>query len=478
MKTISLISGLTALVLGSTATGKTIPNHAVANLVLGQANFVTNALPLPSASSLDEPSAIVIDPVTRKVFVADRDNDRVLRYASAESLANGASAEVVFGQPRFSESDPAVAPNIERGMNQPNGLFLDRKGRLWVADSGNNRVLMFESASFQSIQPFPDRVFGQLDFTENLAATPPTARSMRSPRGVWVDANDRLWVVDASNNRILRFDAISTKPDGAAANGVLGQTLFTTNLSNVGPSSLSSPRSVAVSQTGALFVADRGNSRVLRFDNAATKAPGANADAVLGQVNFNTDTESISATEMNSPNGVAITPDDALWVTDEDNNRIIRFDNASTAFSGAAASGVVGQPDFTTKLRNLTDRGLNDPELNSFVDADGSLWVPDNSNNRVLRFPADETIPLLSVATIVPKTTKKKSLTINGSASDQFGVSLVQFRVGKGPLQNATGTTGWAIKAPLKKGINKITIIATDSVGNVSANKIIKIKRK
>ncbi len=466
---------LTSLALATYSFGKTIPNHAIADLVLGQPDFVTDSFPGTSAASLSTSTSVVIDPVTRKVFVGDEDGDRVLRYASADALANGASAEAVFGQARFS-TEGSNDPNAELGMADPDGLFFDRKGRLWVADQANNRVLMFEAASFRGTQPFPDVVLGQPDFFDTSSGL--TISKMNSPRGVWVDASDRLWVADDDNNRILRFDAVSTKDTGGNADGVLGQALFTTNASSNSASGLSSPTGVAISSTGALFVSDQGNNRVVRYNNAAGKAPGANADAVLGQAGFGTTTPGITATTMDFPSGVTITPDDALWVTDADNNRIIRFDAATTILSGAAANGVVGQPNFTTNIFGLTDRGLGNPAFSCFVDARGALWVPDQDNNRVLRFPADETKPLLVVTTTVPKNTKKKKITIDGTASDQFGVALVQFQVGTGPLQPAVGTTTWQIKPALKKGKNVITVFATDTVGNVSVSQVIRIKRK
>ncbi|NJR41821.1 MAG: hypothetical protein HC767_03330 [Akkermansiaceae bacterium] len=72
----------------------------------------------------------------------------------------------------------------------------------------------------------------------------------------------------------------------------------------------------------------------------------------------------------------------------------------------------------------------------------------------------------------------KEKITFSGTASDAFGIQSVQYRIGKGPLKTATGTTSWTLKAKLKKGKNTITIFATDVDGIVSANRVIKITRK
>lgn len=476
MKKPRLLPSLAVLILASHAAGKTIPNNAAADLVLGQPGFTTSTALPTGSGSLDSPSGVIVDPVSRKVFVTDRENQRILRYPSADALTNGAPAEAVFGQPRFSSSNQD-SPTTELGVDDPGGLFLDRLGRLWVADTDNNRVLMYEAAVFRAGQPLADKVFGQANFTTTTPGL--GSNQMHLPTGVWVDASDTLWVADRINNRVLRFDTVSDNlATNSSADRVLGQPSFVTNAPAAGAAGLSSPQSVSVSATGKLFVADTANNRVLRYDNAASLGNGAAASGVLGQLDFVGTTPGLSATQMSGPTGAFITADDSLWVSENNNNRLVRFDGASTKANGAAASGLLGQLNFTTNVSATTDRGLNGGNYGQpFVDGSGALWFAEYDNSRVLRFPADETAPLLTLTTVVPKTTKAKKLNLVGTASDANGVVLVQFKVNAGPLQTATGTTAWQLMAPLKKGKNTITVFATDSVGNLSLNKVIKIKR-
>ena len=117
------------------------------------------------------------------------------------------------------------------------------------------------------------------------------------------------------------------------------------------------------------------------------------------------------------------------------------------------------------------------PGNRPFVDAGGSLWVADIANQRVLRFSPDATPPLLAV-TAPAKVTKKSKLVIKGTASDAYGISKVEYRIGNGPLKLATGTTAWSFTANLKKGMNTITVTATDVDGIKSLSKVVKITRK
>lgn len=468
---ISLV--LTSAIFTTLSPGRTIPDHANANLVLGQTDF-NGSQPGVNALSLDSPLGIALDPTTGKVFVADSSNHRILRYASTATLASGAAAEAVLGQNGFTNAP--VPATTSQGMDRPGALFVDHLGRLWVADRNNARVLRFSSASTLASNAAADRVYGQQDFTSNQFAV--TASGMINPTSVWVDAADRLWVADEAACRVLRFDNISSKQNGAAADGVLGQTNMTTGSQGSGATGLERPMSIVISATGALFVACERGNRVVRFDGAAGLSDGAPASAVFGQADFTGDSSGLAATALNNPSGLAIAKDDSLWVCDQYNHRILRFDKASTRASGAAADGVVGQPDFITGDNGLSEQFLSAPQGGMAVDPAGNLWITDRGNNRALRFPAVASRPTLTVTSRIPRTIRSRTITIRGTASDPNGISGVGYRAGKGPLKEADGATRWNLTQNLKMGENQIIISAEDPWGDLSKQKIVRITRK
>jgi hypothetical protein len=114
--------------------------------------------------------------------------------------------------------------------------------------------------------------------------------------------------------------------------------------------------------------------------------------------------------------------------------------------------------------------------------------VSDTANNRVLRFTpppsvivppvVDRTVPLLVLSSKIPKLVTKAQLILKGTASDASGIKSVQYRLGTAAFKTATGTTAWQIKLPLKKGKNALALRATDTTGNVSVSRILKITRK
>ena len=352
-----------------------------ARLVLGQPNF-TSSTSGTLRTRMDAPSAVAVDRHTHKVFVADSGNNRVLRFRSLYALRNGAAAEAVFGQPDYVSSSAATT---QSGMYLPWGVFVDAGGRLWVADQGNNRVLRFDHASRKPSGANADGVLGQSGFNSSGHAT--TQEGMYIPDGVFVDGGGRLWVLEYANNRVLRFDHAASLPNGAPANGVLGQLDFTHGLGAVSQSGLNQPYNLTVDAHGRLWVADFGSSRVVRFDHAASLPNGANASAVLGQPDFTSFAGTAARNGMNFPEGVTVDNSTGrLYVADGNNNRILVFNSAARLANGANASFVLGQPGFASNGSGATARTLNIPSGVFFDPVANVLFVSEYNNSRVLMY--------------------------------------------------------------------------------------------
>lgn len=303
-------------------------------------------------------------------------------------LINNMPASGVLGQLDFISG---ASGTTSSKLNAPSGVAVDPKtGKLFVVDRYNNRVLRWSSSDKMIDGSEAEAVFGQLDF--NTFTSGLSASKFNDPLRVFVDSLGNLWVSDYSNNRILRFDNASSKPTGSPADLVLGQTGFTSNTSGTTPNKMKGPVGIFVDGNDRLWITDRLNNRVLRFDNASTLTNGANADGVLGQNDFITGTSGLLATKMNLPMGVYLDSQDHLWVCEDGNNRVLRFDNASLKVNGAAADGVLGQPDFTTNTQRQTRDGVSNIR-SVFGDEAGRLYIVDESNHRVLIFNHASSLP-------------------------------------------------------------------------------------
>jgi hypothetical protein len=362
-------------------------NNQAANVVIGQSDFNTNSSGT-SSTKLTHGTAASVDLATGKLFISDRLNHRILRFSSTDAAINGAAAEAVLGQADFNSGAANRGGSVAANtLNGPNDLVVDSFGRLWVADYLNNRVLRFDNASSIASGANADAVLGQTDFTTSSSDT--TQNKFNKPTGIHIDPSGTLWVAEMSNHRILRFDNAASKTNGANADGVLGQVDFTSNTTGTTQNTMNGSFDVFGDHDDHIYVLDLNNNRVLRFDNASLKSNGANADAVLGQTDFVSSSNGTTQRNFNSPLAGTVDPFNNLYISDMSNNRVMIFNNPLIKANGAPADYVLGQPNFMESTANnggVSGRSLSEPHWLFFDNINKYLWLPDGTNYRVLRY--------------------------------------------------------------------------------------------
>lgn len=357
--------------------------------VMGQPTFTTSN-PIADASGLNRPNQVVIDPVSGKIFVADAFSNRVLRYPSIAAYTDGANAEAVFGQSSMTNASN-LSPSAT-SLNGPSGIALDDNGNLWIADGGNNRVVRLSNAVNALTGSTFDMVLGQTGFT---GSNPGTGLAGLSLPWSLIYKNNALWVSDYGNNRILKFENPSILSSGAPASMYLG-----TGIAGLADNALNGPGQIFVDIEGSLWVADANNNRVLKFSNANTLATSAPADLVIGQSGFLNSSVGLSKSALNFPWGVYVDEGGRLYIADSGNDRVLIYNKTSLTGNGPLADHVIGQIDFDSKTTTLTQDKVSSP-LFLTVEND-LLFVSDFSNNRVMIFKPSMPLPvnLLSFSAI------------------------------------------------------------------------------
>jgi uncharacterized protein (TIGR03437 family) len=340
------------------------------------------------------------------VFVVDTWAHRILRFPAfdlwpAEGTQFSPTAQAIIGQDAAQQTEP----RINRGLPEPTNATLfapvhavAAAGETFVVDAGNNRVIvMGDLTSGPLLSAGPPytarRVLGQLSF-EYRSANLIEGREFNSVTGVAIDSVSnppRLYVADTNNNRILGFaDARRVRP-GDRADIVIGQPDFYRSLLNYpfnsvdsrDDASLAIPVGLAVDPDGNLWVADRGNGRVLRFPSPFNQRNIIKADIVLGQSSMTTRVTDPTSRTMSGPWGLAFSSGGLLFVSDVDHNRVLMFEPPFV--DGKAATRVFGQPDFSSIGGGTADNRFNGVRGIS-IDSDDRLYVCDNGNNRVSLF--------------------------------------------------------------------------------------------
>ena len=132
--------------------------------------------------TLKDPEGLFYDSKDR-LLVADTGNNRVLIFAPDLSLV-GTIGEEGQGDGQF---------------RQPVDVAVDSRGRIIVADAGNNRIEIFD-ASGRFLSTFGSAV------TEGDPSVPPANGQFRRPSNVTVDDRDNIIVTDRFNGRLQVFD--------------------------------------------------------------------------------------------------------------------------------------------------------------------------------------------------------------------------------------------------------------------------------
>ncbi|MFQ5502974.1 MAG: NHL repeat-containing protein, partial [Phycisphaerae bacterium] len=289
------------------------------------------------------------------------------------SDATPTTADLVIGQPDFVSN----AENLGQGGNGPGvalpdslqfpGRVLVRGPDVYVADSGNSRVLHYTAPTAN--KPFADQVFGQFDdFTRRAKNNDgtgqngccPSADNLFNPIGIALDVDDRLYIADWNNHRILRLESPLTSD--TTADAVFGQPDFVSNtIDNGGPANgLQLPIDLAFDGAGNLYVADSGNHRVLLFQDPLLDAT---ADAVFGQLDtLSTDSPNhglgffmTDADGLFGPTGVGLDNSGNLVVVDTNNQRVLRFDMPIAMLGDLNCDGSFDTQDIDAFSLALTD---------------------------------------------------------------------------------------------------------------------------
>ena len=244
-----------------------------------------------------------------------------LNCPATAPVQSGQAADLELGQPGFTSGGANNPFRSGSSFSVTWGLFADGT-RLWVGDSGNSRVLQWNSFPGVNGQSASIAI-GQADL---INATSGTTQDRLASGGFIAKAGTKLVVSDGLNNRVLIWNSIPTTT-GQPADLVLGQTGFTTKVTGNSASSMYSPQGVWTDGTH-LIVVDRFNNRVLIW-NTIPRSNFAPADLVIGQKDFTTFVEPdltktrVEAKQDNMLTPVSVTSDGTrMVVSDLGHNRV------------------------------------------------------------------------------------------------------------------------------------------------------------
>ncbi|NBC05954.1 MAG: hypothetical protein GVY26_02035 [Bacteroidetes bacterium] len=300
------------------------------DLVLGQTakqHTDRNAGGKVNAATLMYPSGLWSD--GNRLVVCDAWNHRVLIW-NHWPTADGQPADTVLGQPDFNHHEPNVkgvgtTPSA-RSLYWPYGVDY-AGGKLFVADTGNRRVLVFDEFPTENFTA-ADQLIGKKDFADrDYDHTQPIW-----PYSVKVGPNGEIAITDTQYYRVLLFDSLASATAPDASPTLIGQPAIDANGQNqfrwFPEANTLNWCYDTVFHQGGIYVADTGNSRVLRFDSLPQQN-NQPADALLGQGTFNLGIENRNSIKA-SPNSLywpfhLAIDNGILAIADTGNHRVVLY---------------------------------------------------------------------------------------------------------------------------------------------------------
>ncbi len=337
---------------------------------------------------MNTPSGVATDGT--RMFVVDKSNHRVLIYNTVPT-SDQAAADIVVGQPGFFSFDSnhgSLTVNNElirtaSGLSSPESVLVTG-GKLLVSDTGNHRILIWNTIPTSHFAA-ADVVLGQADFTtalSNRGSTngTPGANTLSFPTGL-ASNGTKLFVADRGNGRVLIWNTIPTS-NGTAADNEVGRLSMTDRFTRiVSNKNMRAPEGVLIVGT-KMLVSDTGNSRILVWNTIPTSDYVA-ADLVIGQPDFDSLCISgcVGQFALSSPKGIA-TAGDKLIVADYGNSRVLIYNSFPTA-NQPKADVVVGKVTFTGSATS-TNKNFSQPSAVAVLGT--KLLVADSTNHRVAIF--------------------------------------------------------------------------------------------
>jgi sugar lactone lactonase YvrE len=189
---------------------------------------------------------------TGTLYIADRGNHRIRRVDPQGLITTIAGT----GAAGFSGDG---GPATQASLANPQDVYVDRIGTLYIVDSGNNRIRKIDPRGIiTTVAGRGPTGFGHGGFSGD--GGPATEAELAYPEAMFGDEAGNLYVVDGSNRRIRKID-----PRGIITTVAGGGTA---SLGDGGPAtraSLNSPSGVCMDNMGNLYVSDTFHERIRKI---------------------------------------------------------------------------------------------------------------------------------------------------------------------------------------------------------------------
>jgi type IX secretion system substrate protein/NHL repeat-containing protein len=382
-----------------------------------------------TAAEFNEPIGVTFD-AFGNLYIADYGNNRIRMINTAGITST------VAGNGTHGYTGDGVAATAA-GLNNPTGVAFDAFGNLYIADFLNNRIRMVNTAGI--ISTFAGD--GTAGYNGDGGAA--TAARLYYPFGLAFDVAGNLYIADELNNviRMVNTAGIITTVVGNGTGSYSGDGGQATN------AELHEPTGVTFDAAGNMYIADEGNMRIRKVNTANVISTFAGN----GTAGYSGDGSAATAAKLNYPDAVAFDAAGNLYIVDNTNNRIRKVNTAGiiSTFVGTGSQGFIGDGGAATAA------ALNTPSGVAF-DGVGNLYIGDNDNNRVRIVSNGVTVNSSTICSGATTT-----LTANGANAYSWSNNATTASITPSPTVTTSYTvTGTAFNINIGTAISTVSVNA------------------
>jgi len=257
-------------------------------------------------ATMDEPYGIALD-AEGNLFIVDRLNACIRRVDRKSKMIRTIAGT---GKPGFGGDG---GPGDKARLREPNGIALDGRGKLYVADVRDQRVRVLD-LNTGTIVTF----CGTGEKKEAGDGGPYQRASLLGPRAVAVGPDGSVYICEREGNAIRRVNVATGIIERVAGTGVADYT------GDGGPAlkaSFRGPKEMKVDSAGNLYVVDTENHAIRRIDAATGIIQTVAGSGTPGSSGGG---GPATAAKLNRPHGVCVASDGGFYIGDTLNHRIRR----------------------------------------------------------------------------------------------------------------------------------------------------------
>jgi hypothetical protein len=244
-----------------------------------------------------------------------------LAPARAVAAAPSVSTLIGSGQPGFSDQQ----------VNNPYGLLIGPDRGLYFCDLDNQRIRRFDfkTRTMRTIAGNGEKAYAG-------DGGPATAGSLNMPHEIQFDARGTLYIAERANHVVRKVDAKTGVISTLAGTGVAG---FSGDGGPAFRAQLRQPHSIAIDGRGRLLICDIGNHRIRQVDLATGVI---DAFAGTGERQSTPDGAPLKGTPLNGPRTIALDESGNLYLALREGNAIYRIDRKSETIHHLGGTGEQG----------------------------------------------------------------------------------------------------------------------------------------